>query len=153
MPFLDWNLDFALGVDALDLHRIAYIEILNEFYKTVMEDKTQREAGPLLRKLKGETRNYHFAEEKMLESVHYAGLAQHCKQHREFAGKISDFESRNAQGDRAACVQMPRFLLEWLFKHMLREDQLYRSCLAALLTEPVTPGLETGNSRPQNRPS
>ncbi len=143
MPFLDWNPDFALGVKALDIHRIAYIETLNEFYTTVMKNPSQTEAGRLLRKLAEQTQAYHSAEEKMLESIQYARLAQHRQQHREFAVKISEFESRHAQGDRAASVQVPRFLIEWLYKHMLCEDFLYQRCLTALPAGEQILGLET----------
>ncbi len=132
MPFMDWNRDFALGVDALDLHRIAYIKILNEFYKTVMEDDAQLEAGPLLRKLKEEMQESHSVEEKLLERIQYPWLAEHRQQHRGFAERICNFELRHEQGDHAASIQVPRFLLEWLYQHMLREDQRYLSYLAAL---------------------
>ena len=137
MPFLDWNQEYALGVDALDAHRIAYIEILNEFYKAVMESDVQAEGGLLLHKLKEETQKFHCDEEQMLERVQYGGFAQHCKQHRKFAGKILEIESRHAHGDHAACIQAPRFLLEWLFKHMLQEDLLYQRFLTALPVERV----------------
>ncbi len=147
MPFLDWNRDFALGEDALDTHRIAYIEILNEFYLMVMKSPAQTDAGQLMRKLKTETQSYHSAEEKLLQRIHYAEYARHCKQHREFTGKISDFELRHAHGDRAALVQMPRFLLEWLYRHMLQEDLLYRRCLTALPTGEKIPALEAGKEQ------
>jgi len=150
MPFLDWNLDFSMGVDALDAHRIAYIDILNEFYVEVMTSPPGSDSSRLLRKLNQQTQAYHSVEEQILKSIRYAGLAQHCKQHREFALKIRDFQSRYARGDCAALVQMPRFLLEWLYRHMLQEDLLYRRSLTAL---PQIGGSKTGGSRVQNRPS
>jgi hemerythrin-like metal-binding protein len=130
MSLLKWQQKYAVGVKALDHHRNIFIEILNELHAASMKGQAKQAVGSLFRKLKDYAREYHSAEERLLEAAKFPALIQHRDRHCEFAEKLTEFERRHEEGDNTVYVEMLRFLRNWLDDHMLDEDQHYRPLLS-----------------------
>ncbi len=79
----------------------------------------------------------HFAyEQKYMEKIGFPGLAKHIKIHKDFIQFFNDFKSdlNKIVTSKEAIVSVPvanllekcrKFMANWLYHHMLREDQKY----------------------------
>jgi hemerythrin-like metal-binding protein len=104
---------------------------LNELHAAAMRGKAHEVAGPLLRQIVSLTNEHFSAEERLMQSTGYPGLAAHRDQHRELSGKIAEFVSRHKNGDAAVYTPLLYFVRDYQTKHMQCEDQEYAPWLMA----------------------
>jgi hemerythrin-like metal-binding protein len=120
---MTWSSKYSVGVKALDDQHEAMMKILNELHAASIQGKAKEVAGPLLRKLTSLSGEHFAAEEKLMESASYRGLAGHRAQHLEMAGKIAEISALYGKGDASAVLQFLHFMRDYLTKHMQTEDR------------------------------
>ncbi len=125
MALMTWSSKYSVGVEALDNQHKALMNVLNELHAASMRGRAQEVAGPLLRQIVSESSEHFAAEERLMESTGYPGLAGHRAKHRKLTGKVAEFVARHERGDTAVYVQLLYFLRDWLNQHIQTEDQEY----------------------------
>lgn len=125
MPLFTWSSDYSVGVAALDSQHTKLFDILNELHDAMSTGQGQKVSGPLLQKLLTYTRSHFAAEEKLMETTQYPGLAKQRTQHAGLTRKVEDFLARLERGESAVNVDLLIFLREWLKNHIQREDKEY----------------------------
>jgi len=95
MAFMTWRDQYSVGVETLDNQHKAILRILNELHAASLRGKAQEVAGPLLSQLVSLASEHFSAEERLMESTKFPGLAEHRAKHREMAGRIADLASRH----------------------------------------------------------
>ncbi|MGA3370616.1 MAG: bacteriohemerythrin [Terracidiphilus sp.] len=131
MALMTWSSKYSVGIEALDNQHKAMMNILNELHAASMKGKASEVAGPLLHKLESLANEHFSAEERLMESTGFSGLAGHRVQHREMAGKIAEFIARHEEGDTTVYAQLLYFIRDYQTRHMQTEDSKYGPWFAA----------------------
>ena len=129
MALMSWNKKHSVGVEALDNQHKTLVDILNELHAASIQGRVQEVAGALIRKLVTLAGEHFAAEEKLMESIQFPGLANHRARHKELTGKVAEFVTRQQKGDKTVYTQLLYFVRDWLTKHMQNEDQEYAAYL------------------------
>jgi hemerythrin len=125
-----WKSSYSVGVQALDHQHRAIMHGLNELHEEMLGGKTNEAVAPLIRNLVSIAGAHLAAEENLMESTQFPGLADHRAKHEELSRKISEFVTRHEMGDRAAYSQFLYFVRAFMTEHMLKEDREYAPWLA-----------------------
>ena len=131
MALMTWSSKHSVGVEELDHQHRALMKVLNELHAASMRGKAREVAGPLIRQIVSIANEHFAAEERLMESTGFPGLASHRVKHRELAGKIAEFVARHEKGDTTVYTQLLYFMRDWLTSHMQTEDQEYAPWLSA----------------------
>jgi hemerythrin len=131
MALMTWRDQYSVGVETLDNQHKAILRILNEIHAASLRGKAKEVAGPLLSQLVSLASEHFSAEERLMESTKFPGLAEHRAKHREMAGRIADLASRHEKRDAAVYLQLLYFVRDYQSKHMQNEDQEYARWLSA----------------------
>jgi hemerythrin len=131
MALMNWSSKYSVGMEALDNQHKALMGVLNELHAASMQGKAGEVAGPLLRQTVSISNEHFAAEERLMESTGFPGLAAHRAKHRELAGKIAEFVARHEKGDTTVYTPTLYFMRDWQTKHMQKEDQEYAPWLKA----------------------
>jgi hemerythrin len=126
-----WSSEYSVGVEALDNQHKAIMDVLNELHAASMEGKAQKVAGPLIRRLVTLAGEHFSAEERLMESIKFPGLAHHRAKHQDLTGKLAEYLTRHEKGDFAMYTPLLYFIRDWQSKHMQTEDQEYAGWLSA----------------------
>lgn len=130
MALMTWSSKYSVGVEALDNQHKALMKVLNELHAASMRGKVQEVASPLLRQIVSLACEHFAAEERLMESTGFPGLAGHRAKHRELTGRVAEFVSRHEKGDTTMRTQLLYFMRDWLSKHMQNEDNEYAPWLS-----------------------
>jgi hemerythrin len=125
-----WKNSYSVGVQSLDSQHQAIMRGLNELHEEMIDGKSNDAVAPLVRNLVSIASAHFSAEENLMESTQFPGLADHRAKHQELSQKISDFIARHDMGDRAAYSQFLYFVRAFMTQHMLKEDHQYAPWLA-----------------------
>jgi hemerythrin len=125
MALMSWNNKYSVGVETLDNQHKGLMNILNELHAASMKGKAQEIASPLIRRLVALASEHFSAEEGLMASIGFSGLAAHHVSHLELTAKLAEFASRHEKGDTTLYTQLLYFIRDWLTKHMQTEDQEY----------------------------
>lgn len=131
MALMTWSSKYSVGVETLDNQHKALMKVLNELHAASMRGKANEVAGPLLWQIVSIAREHFSAEERLMESFRFSGLAAHRAKHTELDGKIAEFVARHERGDATVYTQLLYFMRDWQARHMQTEDQEYAAGLRA----------------------
>jgi hemerythrin-like metal-binding protein len=109
----------------MDSQHTVLFGMLNDLHDAMLKGQAQKVTGELLGKLVTYTREHFTAEEGLMASANYPGLAEHRVKHRELLEKVDDFAARYARGESMLNVPLLNFLRDWLTNHIQHEDQKY----------------------------
>ncbi len=70
-------------------------------------------------------REHYAAEESMMESTGYPGLAEHRALHHEYAQLAAERIDQLRNGNKKMRIVIMRSFRDWLKDHMLHEDKKY----------------------------
>jgi hemerythrin-like metal-binding protein len=107
------------------------VETLNELHDAMMKGQAKGVTGAILRNLVAYTHEHFRAEEAMLASANYPGLAAHRALHVELAKQVNGYMSRFEHGEITLNLHLLKFLRDWLTNHIQKADRAYGACLAA----------------------
>jgi hemerythrin-like metal-binding protein len=119
-----------VGIQELDHQHQVIMRGLNELHEEMLGGKTDEAVAPLIRNLTSIAGAHFAAEEKLMESTGFPGLAEHRAKHEELTQKIHEFIARHEMGNRAAYSQFLYFVRAYMTEHMLKEDREYAPWMA-----------------------
>jgi hemerythrin-like metal-binding protein len=114
----------------MDQQHQAIMDGLNELHQEMMKGNRNDAVTPLINNLVSLARKHFAAEERLMASAGFPGLADHRAKHREVSRKVQEFIARHEKGDMAAYSQFMYFLRDWFTKHMENDDREYAPWLA-----------------------
>lgn len=129
MALMTWNKSYSVGVQKIDTQHTVLFGLLNELHAAMMKGEAQKLTGMLLHKLADYTKTHFTAEEAMMASANYAGLADHKIKHRELIKQVDDYVLSYDKGDITLNVKLLEFLNGWLTNHILKVDMSYSACM------------------------
>ena len=131
MALMNWSSKYSVGVETLDNQHKNLLKALNDLHAASMKGIANEVAGPLLGRIVSIASAHFSAEERLMESIRFPGLAGHRTKHQELTGKIAEFTSRHEKGDKTTYTQLLYFMRDWQTKHMQTEDQEYAGWLSS----------------------
>jgi hemerythrin len=114
----------------MDQQHQAIMDGLNELHEKMMNGNRNDAIAPLIYNLVSLAGKHFAAEELLMASAGFPGLADHCAKHKELSRKVEEFIARHEKGDVAAHSQFLYFLRDWFTKHMENDDHEYVPWLA-----------------------
>lgn len=99
MALLTWSSKYSVGVQAMDSQHTRLFNILNQLHAAMMKGQAQQVTGSLLLELTSYTRNHFAAEESLMASASYPGLAQHRIRHQDLMKQVEEFVARHKRGE------------------------------------------------------
>lgn len=125
MPLVVWSPKYSLGIEAVDSQHRSIVDLINRLHESIKAGEARNETDEILRRM----RDYallHFAmEEKYMEEFGYEGLKEHLVEHETFRRKVPEFEESFRQGDLTVALDIMRFLMDWLLRHIQFVDHKY----------------------------
>jgi hemerythrin-like metal-binding protein len=132
MVAMEWKQSYSVGRDQFDDHHRQLFELLNKVYDACMLSNQKAVFSDAVAKL-AEYTCYHFtAEEQLLESLSYPGLAVQRAEHALFTRKIAELytiQTLNNDECTIDLVELTQFLMDWLTHHILEVDKQYSHLL------------------------
>ncbi len=126
MALLNWNLaKYSVGVANLDHQHAAFIRSLNRLHATMLRGKGRDITGSLLLELTANWHDHFSAEEKLMTSTGYRGLAHHRAEHQCLNAKLVELKALHDRGEVSASIPLLNLMRDWISTHLLEEDQRY----------------------------
>ncbi len=118
----EWTPKLSTGVPDLDEQHKAIFQWLDELESATAEQRTLFGVYVITR-LKHYLREHFAAEEALMKSAGYPGLAEHLAQHAEFRAKLNELQLKSIGEDISE--DTVRFLNHWLVNHIAKTDMAY----------------------------
>lgn len=130
MAVFEWSDKYSVGNAAMDTHHQKLFDILNTLLEAMKEGRGEEILDTELDKLASYA-EYHFdAEERLMASVSYPGLAAQQQAHRAFMDQVVEYQAVVASGQAGFVISgVVTTVKEWLKQHILSMDLQYESYL------------------------
>lgn len=127
MSYIEWSDELSVGFAQLDAQHKVMLEIINELFDTVSRAASWATMALIGVKLMEYSQVHFDAEEELMRSCDFPGLALHQQEHIRFMEKIRDFMVAVEEGQSTGMLPMElfHFLQSWLAEHIMRMDKEY----------------------------
>lgn len=119
--------DCMIHIDQIDEEHRRLFQIINETMSLLEHTEDVSALSKNLLKTLADYAAVHFAhEEAYMESIQDPELPLQKKEHADFAQKITDFQAdtSSAQAARESLEELLRYLVRWLYHHILSSDMM-----------------------------
>ncbi|MEW8957251.1 bacteriohemerythrin [Clostridium sp.] len=125
----NWKEEYSVGVKSIDEQHKELFNLGNMIYTEIKSNnKYKMDNIKLIIKKLHEYTIYHFEyEESLMEKYNYYDYFNHQNNHKDFIESLYNMEELEMliHQDKAL-VDMLNFILEWITKHILKEDMKYK---------------------------
>lgn len=129
--YLQWDETYSVGIKTFDDEHQILFGLINRLHAVTQEQRSRHVVGEVLEGLAAYVKLHFKSEEEAMLKYKYPGYHQHKEEHDSFAARANVLNQR-FQGDGAVLsVEVLRFMLVWVKKHVNGTDKLY----AKFLTE------------------
>ncbi len=122
MDFFIWKENFNIGIEEIDQQHRSFLNILNDCYLKLSDNKKSVINRELIDKLKSYAAMHFRYEEQMMELCQYPEIEQQIKQHKYFVSQIAELESSGTEQSERSLDSILVFLRDWFLKHILEYD-------------------------------
>ena len=122
MAFLSWRKEYEIGVAAIDAEHRRLVGLANDFNDALAEGDNSGAGGKMLTQLIAYAEEHFQHEEHLMRENGYPGLDKHQAQHVGFISDIFSVNEKIASNPATANATVLKWLKQWLFVHVLRED-------------------------------
>jgi len=124
MAIFEWDESIALGISTIDEQHKALFGWINNLNEAVKRGDGAEEVGEVIWKLITYVTEHFSAEERLMLSCNYPGLAAHRKEHDEFVSRLQEIQ-RNFNDGHEMGKNILDFLVDWLVCHIKGTDLGY----------------------------
>ena len=118
-----WQDEYGVGLLEIDQQHRLLINLINDLYMAIHENKSTEATADFLKRLKEYTLMHFATEKEIMRGNNYPGLDDHLSQHDEMILKLAEVESKHDCGKFGLCSELIIFLREWLTKHICECDK------------------------------
>jgi len=122
MPFAQFSDAMRIGQEDVDRQHASLFDTVNRLHDALRSNHSREVQGEILSFLKAYTIEHFGAEESLMRSQGYPGLAAHKAKHDDLVRQLKDLEERYAAGTMTLSIMTLHFLKDWLTSHILEED-------------------------------
>jgi hemerythrin-like metal-binding protein len=125
MYSLQWNEEFAVGVESIDREHRALFELFNDLHSSILRGETHSLTAEKLERLVQYTEEHFADEERLMAESGYPKLEEHCRSHRALTEQVQGMMDDLKRSQSVMNLPALKFLNEWVTLHILREDRSY----------------------------
>ncbi|MHC4698404.1 MAG: bacteriohemerythrin [Planctomycetota bacterium] len=140
MVFFEWDDSYSVNVEEIDEQHRDLFQLINEMHDVVMNDRKTRGTvtsmvnelrtmAAVLDELVAYAADHFSTEERCMRECCYPELAQHRKEHEDFADRIQAFKRGLDEGEAIRPHEILTFLKDWWRQHIMNVDKKYVPCL------------------------
>lgn len=127
MAIISWEQKYSVGVVELDNQHKQLINMINELYFAMSNDRGQQVVDDIIKDMLGYAKMHFNVEEAYMRQVEYLGSLQHFREHERFVEKAQEMAKRCENGEFVLSFEVIQFLSDWLQGHILETDMKYVS--------------------------
>ena len=131
MSFLMWSSDYSVKVRSMDEQHRKLIDLINQLHDGIKGGRGAEVLRPALASLVDYTRTHFAAEERLMQSNGFPGLAQHKAQHAALTAQALEIQKKVNSGDGQIGMEVLTFLRQWLINHIMGSDKMYGTYLSS----------------------
>ena len=121
----DFEAGYRLGIDEIDNEHILFIDMLNQVYE-LLDDNRLHEAATYFSDTLSNYVDEHLSnEEAFMRSFNYPNLEKHKTIHRRFKDTFAALKDKIKNDDSTALRQGLQVAFSWLISHIGAEDKRY----------------------------
>ncbi len=124
-PIFQWREQYSTNVAEMDAHHRELFNAANSLYRAIGSRAARAVLQDTLGFLMQYTQEHFAAEEDLLKQYGYDGYAHHCRKHRQFIDRVSEFEQRFRSGEIELDADFIGLLKFVIVSHILTEDRKY----------------------------
>jgi hemerythrin len=135
--FVEWDDRYSVKIPLIDSQHKQLIELTNSLYNACVEG-TEAASGNFRSAIHSmvDYVKYHFAaEEKLLETSKYPGIAAHKREHESFVIKVLQDVRAFEDGKKFIPNIFVRYLKDWILAHIAVEDKKYAEYIQVRMGE------------------
>ena len=125
MPLIHWNDALSVGIKTIGTQHKVLVDTLNELHDAMLAGRAKTLTAAILQELLHYTRDHFSAEEALMATANYGGLAEHKIRHRDLTRQVEGYATRFERGDATLNLHLMHFLRDWLTQHIQKEDRAY----------------------------
>jgi len=129
MAIISWEQNYSVGVAELDQHHKQLINMINELYFAMSQDRGQQLVNDIIKEMHEYAKMHFKVEESYMKQAGYLGSLQHIREHEWFVAKAQDMADRCEKGEFVLSLEVIQFLSDWLKTHILQSDMKYAPAL------------------------
>jgi methyl-accepting chemotaxis protein/hemerythrin len=123
--YMPWSRDLELGIKVFDDQHKKLIEMINQLYDAIRDNKVKSSIDKILNDLVSYT-VYHFnTEEEAFKRYGYPELAKHTEIHENLKKTVGEVKAKLDSGKEVIGFNIISFLENWVKNHILVEDKKY----------------------------
>jgi hemerythrin-like metal-binding protein len=126
MPLFVWSEEYSTGNTMMDNQHKKWFGYVQDLYDAMQVGKGKDALEPLLKALIEYTHTHFKAEEDLLRSSNYPGLAEQVAEHAKFTKTVEELQEKYLAGQAALSIETSRNLKDWLFNHIMGMDMKYK---------------------------
>jgi hemerythrin-like metal-binding protein len=125
MGLISWENSYSVKVGSIDADHKKLVEILNSLFTAMSKGEGSKMISDLVKELHRYT-IYHFSrEEAFFRITGYPNAQKHIEEHKQFIGKVKEFQEMVDKGKNDFSPNMLAFLKEWILNHIMVTDKAY----------------------------
>jgi len=127
--FFSWKDEYSVGIDTIDLQHRVLINMINDLYLAIHENRSSEVVPSLLDRLQDYILEHFSTEKSMMEEADYPSLREHLLEHDEMVDKVAELEAKHIRGRLASLGQVVVYLRSWLDNHICKTDKFMAQAL------------------------
>jgi hemerythrin len=120
-----WKDEYSVKVRLLDQQHKKLIDLLNETFEGLQQQRGREVLGSVLFELVKYTEIHFATEERLMQQNCFPGLEAHRLEHGVLTKKVRDFQREYHSGKASTPIEVLQFLRNWLEQHILGTDRQY----------------------------
>ena len=128
MALIEWTQKLSVGVPEMDEQHKKLVELINRLHEAMRKGEGPSVIKAVLNELVTYIKVHFAAEERMLASREYPGLAAQKRMHKVFTDKVAEMNQKVQSGAMLSSITVSSFLQDWLVNHIQNEDKKYERC-------------------------
>jgi hemerythrin len=122
LTFIQWNANFTVGVEAVDLEHRGLINAINALEEAVEGNYESSRALPLVARVAKESQSHFASEEAAMVEAGYPGATLHALKHQHMMDQILAFIARYGRDTSSLNQYTLNLLRDTLTLHIGNED-------------------------------
>ena len=131
MGLMAWKEEFSVSVRLLDQQHKRLIELLNELYEGLKQQRGREVLGAVLFEMIKYAEIHFATEERLMQQHGFPGMEPHKLEHLILTNKVREFYNQYRQGNASTPLDVLQFLRNWLEHHILGTDKEYSAFFAS----------------------
>ena len=130
MSFVAWQDKLALGIEEIDNDHKGLFDLFNQLHDTYAGGQGDEALDAVFGVLIDYTENHFRREEKLMARHGYPGLAAHREAHKNLKKEVLRLYGQFKDGgEKGMCLELLGFLSNWLYFHIMEEDQAIKASI------------------------